>query len=407
MIKENPFDKLGLKKQVVEVLAKTGKLDEFLRDYQRMVLLRIHPDVGGDNGLSAIVNSSLDEIKRNPNNIGNWISGMQNGNSEYLAVIEALTGEVERLRNVEKDYDSLRVKYAESLATGSGVKADVKTAKGSSAPRATRSSGASGSASSARARTPSSAPRASGSTGTGTASSRTTTPIEKILGKYSVISSSTYALGVHELLRKAEAEHALGHPKISISGKVVYRPFTFEEDIAIRVEAYEKAGSEEERLKLFDNWLDSCTGIAYKAETTKFKIILVCNELITIDEGVRSSFLSGSYRGFTGIALDSSDGKYNTGLSKSEILVHPAWLACVNDNKPLLKTYTDIVFAEYAKKYGKAEKLMGFYVRQNTDSDELRAVGVHYLGVDSDADGDWSLNFVGRFLLRSPVAKKI
>lgn len=403
MIKENPFDKLGLKKQVVEVLAKTGKLDEFLRDYQRMVLLRIHPDVGGDNGLSAIVNSSLDEIKRNPNNVGNWISGMQNGNSEYLAVIEALTGEVERLRGVEKDYDSLRVKYAESLATGSGVKADVKTAKGSSSPRTSRSS--SGSVSSARVRTPSSAPRATG--GTGTASSATAKPIEKILGKYSVISLSTYALSVHELLRKAEAEPTLGHPKISISGKVVYRPFTFEEDIATRVEAYEKAGSEAERFTLFNNWLDSCTGAAYKAKTTKFKIIPVCNQLITIDEDFRSSFLSGSYRDFTDVELDSSKGKYGTSLSKSEILGHPAWLACVNDNKPLLKTYTDIVFAEYAKKYGKAKKLMGFYVRQNTDTDELRAVVVHNLDGISNASGSWNLSSSSRFLLGSPVAKKI
>ena len=82
-----------------------------------------------------------------------------------------------------------------------------------------------------------------------------------IAGKYILMPQTlTYAKGV-EALRVAS----------------VKRQFTLKENILARVEAYE-SGDE----RLFDTWLDLCTGIAYKAGTTKFKIIPECAELIGI-----------------------------------------------------------------------------------------------------------------------------
>ncbi len=173
-----------------------------------------------------------------------------------------------------------------------------------------------------------------------------------IAGKYIWMSQTfTYALGV-EALRKERAE-----------------PFTFKENLQARVEASESGDH-----RLFETWLDSCTGIAYKAGTTKFKIVPQCAELCTIPAEFSEAFMSIDYGKIEGIELDSDKtAKYNTLLTKAEICKHPVWLAAVGEDKALLKTYTDIVFAVH-KVYGKTAQLMRFGGQQNTPTDELRAL---------------------------------
>ena len=198
-----------------------------------------------------------------------------------------------------------------------------------------------------------------------------------IAGKYILMPEArTYALGV-EGLRQASVE----------------RPFTFKENLQARVEADESGDHQ-----LFDTWLDSCTGIAYKAGTTKFKLIPACAELIGINKDFSHSFLSVEYNTIAGVELDSSTGKYNRLLTKAEILKHPAWHVLVEDDKTLLKAYTDIVFKAFASKYSSRDELLGFYMRENTPTNELRAVFVHDLDYSSGANGSGSLNGSGRFL---------
>jgi hypothetical protein len=137
MSTDNPFDKLGLKKSIVEYLVRTGQLEGFVKDYFRITQTRIHPDKGGDTGLSAVVNNAYSAIRQNPDKIQDWVATMQNGNgnAEHVVVIEALVEKVEKLQDVEKRYEELQTKYAELLAGGSGVDASVKKARRTEAPR--------------------------------------------------------------------------------------------------------------------------------------------------------------------------------------------------------------------------------------------------------------------------------
>ena len=106
----------------------------------------------------------------------------------------------------------------------------------------------------------------------------------KIIGKYELMdkSSDTYALGV-----EAVRHLAIANPQHN----GIYRPFTFKENIEAKVNDYNteknpdgSKKTEEEKKRLFETWLDSSTGIAYKKKSTKYKIIQVSNELITINK---------------------------------------------------------------------------------------------------------------------------
>ncbi len=220
-------------------------------------------------------------------------------------------------------------------------------------------------------------------------------------GIYHLMSqTSTYALGVHALREACAAESSSPHPTIEIpTVGITYRPLTFKENIEARVKEYQRMHNaegtprtKEQRLYLFGKWLDSCVGMAYKAQSTKFKIVPFSQDLITIDKDSRANFLPVEYDGLTGIELDSSRGIYNTSLTKAQVVDHPAWRAAVNGDVALLREYADIVFSERTE-----DKQMWFWVRQNTPTDELRALFVYYLGGSSGADGS-SLNYGGSFL---------
>ena len=203
--------------------------------------------------------------------------------------------------------------------------------------------------------------------------------------------ADTYALGV-QALREAYAEgkcHFL-HPVWEFDDCNIVRPLTFKENIRARVEDYErvvgsdgKGRNKEERLRLFSRRLGSCTGIAYKAGTTEFKIIPISPELVGIKKDFNSHYIGVNYDSLTGIELDSASGSYNQELTKSQVLDNPGWITALEEDKNLLQTYADIVFKEL-----KQDKAMGFYVRSNIDKDELRALFVDILVSNSDAGGN-------------------
>ena len=77
---------------------------------------------------------------------------------------------------------------------------------------------------------------------------------------------------------------------------------------------------------------------------------------------------------------------------------HPAWIEALEGDKVLLKNYADIFFNVLKK-----PEAMGFYVRQNTKDDELRALYIDGLDKYSNANGYDNLYDYARFLL---VAQK-
>ncbi|MDP3733976.1 MAG: hypothetical protein Q8R37_01995 [Nanoarchaeota archaeon] len=214
--------------------------------------------------------------------------------------------------------------------------------------------------------------------------------------------TNNYASSVYQLRRHCEQEKSTTHPTFVIDGKTVHRPFTFKENIQARVEdfytLYDENGKKrdlQDRLRLFNIWLDSCTGIAYKANSSKFKIIPQCEQLITIDEVFNEQFLPIDYDSVDGIRLNRNEGTYNQLLTPEQVLNHPAWLAAVEENKPLLQEYINIVFSQ------RKGKNMGFWLRTNIMEDhQLRAVFVSNLSNNSNASGNSNLSSYGAFLAR-------
>src|SRR3989344_8799928 len=221
--------------------------------------------------------------------------------------------------------------------------------------------------------------------------------------------TSTYALGVDAHRKSYENGDCPLQPIYTKpDGSRIVRPLTFKENLQARVETYNtlknvdgSAKTDDERLRLFNRWNDSCTGIAYKAGTTKFKIVHQSMDLIEISSEFDSGFMQIDYNFIDSIELDSNDAKYGTLLTSSQAKSHPAWLAAVENDNVLLSEYADIVFGLLKEKYKETDG-MGFWVRSNTKTDELLALWVGNLSFNSNAVGNYDLNYNGSFLLVAP-----
>ena len=186
--------------------------------------------------------------------------------------------------------------------------------------------------------------------------------ISSINRKYLLLPrTTTYALGVQQLRDECAKDPNPNHPTYTLSdGSKVIRPLTFKENLEARVNEYNTLknadGSnrtKEERLRLFNTCLDSCCGTAYQRGSTKFKIILQCSELISIDSAFNQSFLPIDYSQIkNGIELDSANGIYSVAtnkvlLTRTQVLEHQGWLVLAEGDKSLLSNSYDIALAEY------------------------------------------------------------
>ncbi|MDO8656164.1 MAG: hypothetical protein Q7K45_02920 [Nanoarchaeota archaeon] len=119
MTDKNPFDILGIKKEILDYLHRQGELEPFLNKFYKLSAFYIHPDRrGGNKELSSRVNGAHDQLRDHPENIETWLSTMEendNHNAEYLAMIGALTEKVNKLLTEQEEYELLKRKYAELL----------------------------------------------------------------------------------------------------------------------------------------------------------------------------------------------------------------------------------------------------------------------------------------------------
>ena len=122
------------------------------------------------------------------------------------------------------------------------------------------------------------------------------------------------------------------------------------------------------------------------------KLVNICEELIEITQDFNRKFLPIDYSSIQGVELDSSQAKYGKLLTKQEVLDHPAWLTAVEEDRELLRAYSDIVFAE------SRGKNMGFWVLDSPNKDQLRALFVYDLDNSSYASGYDYLDNSGSFL---------
>jgi len=222
-------------------------------------------------------------------------------------------------------------------------------------------------------------------------------------GDYRFIGAANYGLALKKLIAALPQGNAF-HPLVS----GLPRPLTIKKTLQFRIEDFNTShnpdGTErsiDDRKRLFLDYFDTCTGLHYNPSTDKFMIIPCCGQLITLDSSFSDPFVDVPYGTLQGIELDRTQAKYNSLLTKQEVLQHKGWLALFEDDSTLLRAYADIVFSL------KEEDLMAFWLRNKTNvtRPELHAVFVSSIDDSSDAGG-YSLNYSAYFLLKSPSSSQ-
>lgn len=208
---------------------------------------------------------------------------------------------------------------------------------------------------------------------------------------YDVVRADSYRQGLTKLRTSYTKGKAAFQPiYVKANGKPLVRPLTFQETIDAKVNAYESGNK-----ALFNTSLSTSTGIVYEG-TSKFKIVQLSEELVTLPRGANKPVAVSNYADSTARELDGNRAKYNNLIHKSEVLEHPAWNEAVAD-KALLRAYTDIVFAELNAVH--TEKAMGFWLRNDPTKDSLSALVIDLLlGCYSVANGLDDLDAEARFI---------
>ena len=120
--------------------------------------------------------------------------------------------------------------------------------------------------------------------------------------------------------------------------------------------------------ELFDQYLNSCTGVASKKKSPLIKINPICKELITIDKDFNDSFINIDYKSFEGEELNTEK------TSKMD-----KWLIAMggnnSENKEIYKDYQEALF-ERRPNLSK-EDAMNFYTVKKPSKDQLRALYVY------------------------------
>jgi len=226
-----------------------------------------------------------------------------------------------------------------------------------------------------------------------------------VKGRYDFVTDLNYAKALGVLRRDYSSGRIPGHPVyVFPDGKKVIRPLSLRETALARMNDYEtlrdvdgSVRSDEDRLKLFNKWSFTCSGIAYHKGSSKCKILPVSEVLVTIAEDYDHAFIPINYANVNGFEIDTSAGKYNQALPLSEVLENAGWVESFELDRRALTDYAGLVF-RLLKDPGKA---MGFSVGGNTNIDELRPFVFGGLFNDSLA-GDGILDYNARFVRVNP-----
>ena len=211
---------------------------------------------------------------------------------------------------------------------------------------------------------------------------------------YEVINGNSYSAALQTLRAQyaSAPEKYPHHPTIIVDDQIFPRPLTMLKNLEMRLAHPE----------LLDIFFDSCTGIAYQANSRMSKLIPVCLDLCALPQDFKDSFLPTPYASLQGTELDLSHGVYDQLLGFDTVLSHPFWLAVFNNDVPKLTRYRDLVFNTFFSDKAAASKSMGVFVRTNVTQNELRALYVNFISYDSSISGSGLLNDNARFLLLTP-----
>ena len=242
-------------------------------------------------------------------------------------------------------------------------------------------------------------------------------PASYPIGKYVMMpQTDTYAINLHALQDECIQENNQNHPRFKLpGGRTVYRPLTIKENCLARLKQFytdkNPDGSTRtlgQRVEFMDNWNDSCCGIAYpvkKSQSSKFKLILQCPELISLPVDFKNEFYSVDYTQLPCTReLDRRWAKYDQNLYPTEIDTHEGWLTLFEEDLTALRDYRQAVGEALTLKYAhnSPRVFMAFWLLNTPKEDQLRAVYVSSLDGDSHVSSVDHLNNYGRFLRHKP-----
>jgi hypothetical protein len=192
---------------------------------------------------------------------------------------------------------------------------------------------------------------------------------------------------------------------------LVYRPLMALETINAVVNDYNRLEDDngntrtlEDRERLFQKNIFTCTGVAYKKDGGEIKIIHQPKQLLFIPQDYTREFWSINYKEIIGDKINTGEAIFNKRLTKSQVREHPAWKATIMntaDGRAVFKEYTDIMFSLIHRECDLTMG-MGFWIEPFPDEDQLRALHINDLQILGDADGSCGLNNTAQFLLVSP-----
>jgi len=223
---------------------------------------------------------------------------------------------------------------------------------------------------------------------------------------FSLDIAPTYGQAVDNLRSKRVTEENNTNPVyVKKDGSKIYRPLTLKEHAEWAVENYDtKTNNEtgerrsyEERIALFQfPFVDTCTAIISKKDSTKFIVVPECEEAIDIPKDFSGRFKPVEYDSFKGLGneYDSSKGAFNRRLQEhqSKDYDDDAWREELG--KSLHNEYKRIIFdikGELAKinvkniteemksTYPPREHLraMGWYVNPSDETSMLQIVSIN------------------------------
>ena len=194
-----------------------------------------------------------------------------------------------------------------------------------------------------------------------------------------------FFLALDELASKAGEKHPDYKDRV--------RPLTLAETISARVHRYKGViirdirFKKEQRLYPFSHNLQTTTAIAYKAGTTKAKVVPLCNNFFDIKLPFHDMAFPIPYEMSNGEEFDMA--KYESGPD------HPMWKLAVEDDA-LLNEYIKIVSNEMSRKIMNCTWPKQFY------RDEIRPLCVGSLHGGSWLSGMTNMQRKTRFLYVKP-----
>lgn len=187
--------------------------------------------------------------------------------------------------------------------------------------------------------------------------------------KYDIVYGDSYASALQSLRNKCSDSNSAQPVLILEDGRKVIRPLTLREtlqacvdDFNTQLNKYGSLRSLEDRLKLFNRNLKTCTG-AYRAGSSSIKVVPCSRDLVMLSRdnsriclGFPDNLEGDSIR----ISYRNTESVWQT---REEVLEDRCWITAVEEDRKLLDEFSKIVFMQLKQRYN-SKRAMAFSISE-------------------------------------------